>query len=367
MANTITLNPIPQQTVGAAGATVSGTWTPSAIAKPTLQVQIGAGALGPLPAGATVPAAPSLPAESFSFQIPSFTAAGTFAVLVSDGTVSASVNVVVVAAGANSTPDNTFITTVGPVIWDTRSPPHSWALKDSGGTKQLQITENGAVRAETNNVTILGRTTGPNIHQFGGGSWWGIDTSKSTVGDVWFSEADPRPTTPGTVTNITLSNLTVTAGQPAGTVVGNIGVVMSSGSFTGTMSITGADATSFKIVGSQLQTNAILVARNYAINLNTLLNGATVSRPFTIVVASASAGTVTDITLSNTTIAANQPAGTVVGQIGITMSSGTFPASGTIALSGAQAARFSINPAKQLVTASSRPAETDAITITTTI
>lgn len=65
-----------------------------------------------------------------------------------------------------------------------------------------------------------------------------------------------------TITLVSLSGNTFTPGAASGTVVGAISVSMSSGSFTGTLSITGTDAASFQLsstsLPSNLETNGVL-------------------------------------------------------------------------------------------------------------
>jgi fibronectin-binding autotransporter adhesin len=69
---------------------------------------------------------------------------------------------------------------------------------------------------------------------------------------------------PGVVNllSITLSKTTATAG-PAGTVIGAVVVTVSSGNFTGTVTVSGTNASSFSVTGGNLVTTAVLAAGSY--------------------------------------------------------------------------------------------------------
>jgi hypothetical protein len=92
----------------------------------------------------------------------------------------------------------------------------------------------------------------------------------------FYATLNPAPT----ISSVSLSNNSLTAAAPAGTVIGAISVTMSSGSFTGSLALSGANASSFKIVGSNLQTNGVLPAGSYNINIVATQSGAANS-PFT--------------------------------------------------------------------------------------
>jgi hypothetical protein len=76
--------------------------------------------------------------------------------------------------------------------------------------------------------------------------------------------------TPGqAVTGISLSDNTFPGGAPSGTVVGAISVTMSPATpaFTGSLSLSGANASQFQISGSNLVTNGTVPAGTYNINI----------------------------------------------------------------------------------------------------
>jgi hypothetical protein len=84
------------------------------------------------------------------------------------------------------------------------------------------------------------------------------------------------------ITAVGLSNSSFTGGATSATVVGAISVTMSPASpaFSGSLSLSGANASSFQIVGSNLETNGTLAAGTYSINIVATKAGASGS-PFT--------------------------------------------------------------------------------------
>jgi hypothetical protein len=82
-----------------------------------------------------------------------------------------------------------------------------------------------------------------------------------------------------TITSVNLSNNSFTGGAASGTVVGAITVGMSSGSFTGTLALSGTNASSFALSGTNLQTNGVVAAGTYSITITATQAGATGS-PF---------------------------------------------------------------------------------------
>jgi hypothetical protein len=84
------------------------------------------------------------------------------------------------------------------------------------------------------------------------------------------------------ITAVSISNSTFTGGAAAGTVVANIGVTMSPASpaFSGTLSLSGANASRFQIVDSNLETNGVVSSGTYSINIIAIQTGSTGS-PFT--------------------------------------------------------------------------------------
>lgn len=83
-----------------------------------------------------------------------------------------------------------------------------------------------------------------------------------------------------TITSVSLSNNSFIGGSGSGTVVGTISVAVSSGSFAGTLTLSGTDAAKFQIVGSQLQLATTVANGTYSINI--IATDATFSNsPFT--------------------------------------------------------------------------------------
>jgi hypothetical protein len=79
------------------------------------------------------------------------------------------------------------------------------------------------------------------------------------------------------ITGISLSNSTFTGGAASGTIVGAISVTMSPSSpaFSGSLSLSGTNASSFQISGSNLVTNGTVPAGNYNINIVATETGVT--------------------------------------------------------------------------------------------
>lgn len=85
---------------------------------------------------------------------------------------------------------------------------------------------------------------------------------------------------PRLITAVTLSNDTFTGDAPDGTVVGTITVTMSHGAFAGSLSLTGADAADFQLIGNDLATVGVLAGGSYDINIVATQNNINNS-PFT--------------------------------------------------------------------------------------
>jgi hypothetical protein len=104
-------------------------------------------------------------------------------------------------------------------------------------------------------------------------SWAATSTSSNLAINV----------TPGqAITGITLSNNTFTGGAPSGTVAGTISVTMSPATpaFSGSLSLSGTNASQFQISGSNLVTNGTVPAGTYNINIGATESGVSGS-PFT--------------------------------------------------------------------------------------
>lgn len=85
---------------------------------------------------------------------------------------------------------------------------------------------------------------------------------------------------PVLILSVDLSNDTFTGGAPDGTIVGAVSVTMSEGIFTGSLSLTGADAADFQLIGNDLATVGVLAGGSYDINIVATQNNINNS-PFT--------------------------------------------------------------------------------------
>jgi hypothetical protein len=84
-----------------------------------------------------------------------------------------------------------------------------------------------------------------------------------------------------TINSIALSDTSFNTGSPIGTLVGNVTVTTTGGSFIGMLTVTGTDAAFFQIVGNQLQlASASTSVRSYNINIVATQSSASDS-PFT--------------------------------------------------------------------------------------
>ena len=97
-----------------------------------------------------------------------------------------------------------------------------------------------------------------------------------------------------TVASVSLSNNSFVGGAASGTVVGAVSVTLAPASpaFSGTLSLSGADASKFQIVGNNLETNGVVPAGTYNMNIVATETGVTNS-PFSqaeAITASASSG-----------------------------------------------------------------------------
>ena len=199
-----------------------------------------------------------------------------------------------------------------------------------------------------------------------------FSTSSSADPYHWsfYATLNPAPT----ISSISLSKSSFAAGAPSGTVVGTISVNMSSGSFTGSLSLSGANASDFKIVGSNLETNAVLPPGPYNINIIATQNGAANS-PFTQTETITAAQSISSVSLSNGSFLGGSPSGTIVGAINVTMSPSSPAFSGSLSLSttqggctatnGANNSSFAIS-GRKLVTNGTVPPGTYAVCILAT-
>ncbi len=154
----------------------------------------------------------------------------------------------------------------------------------------------------------------------------------------WSLYASLTPTAvAGSITGESLSGTSTPGGASAPATIGTVAVTMSSGSFTGTLSL--SDNTNFQLSGSTLQTKIPLtVGSTYPLTVTATQAGAggsPFSKAFTI-----TATGITGVSLTNTQFVGGSPSGTAVGQIQVAEVGGTF--GGTFGLTGADAASFSI-------------------------
>lgn len=135
----------------------------------------------------------------------------------------------------------------------------------------------------------------------------------------------PSPSNPE-IEGIILSNNDFVGGDGAGTTVGNIEVIMQTGSFVGTLSLSGANAADFQITGTALQLATTLAAGSYTIDIVATQAGAANS-PFTQAetITGTSAGLLTNMVIANTS-GTTQAAGFVTPDFGVTFAQGDVPA-----------------------------------------
>jgi hypothetical protein len=122
---------------------------------------------------------------------------------------------------------------------------------------------NGPLTALSNNSS-----GGNGVYHYGAGiafptsSW----NASNYYVDVVFSPASPPQQT---IASVSMSNNSFVGGSPSGTTVGSVGVAMSptSRAFSGSLSLSGADAASFQLVGTTLETNGVVPAGTYNVTI----------------------------------------------------------------------------------------------------
>jgi hypothetical protein len=112
------------------------------------------------------------------------------------------------------------------------------------------------------------------------GQTYPITITATPTGGTAFPQNFTITATSVTITAINLSNNTVASNTAPPLVVGAVSVTLSAGSFTGSLSVTGTNASSFAISGSNLVTAASLAPGTYSIALRATQAGITNS-PFT--------------------------------------------------------------------------------------
>jgi hypothetical protein len=153
------------------------------------------------------------------------------------------------------------------------------------------------------------------------------------------------------ITAVALSANTFPAGSADGTVVGAISVTLSPVSpvFSGTLALTGTDASNFRLSSTTLPSNLLLNgaqpnARTYSFNIiPTQASLAGSGTAFAQSVTATPISAITGVTLSNYSFPGGSPDGTVVGAIMVGLNPTTPPFTGTLALTGTNAAAFRLS------------------------
>lgn len=167
------------------------------------------------------------------------------------------------------------------------------------------------------------------------------------------------------ITGITLGGNTFTALSGSGTVVGSITVSTVGGSWTGSLSLTGANASDFKVNGSMLElASGSLTHGLYNFNIVATQAGA-IGSPFTQAESVTGQLTIKGITLSNGTFTASGSIGTVIGSIAVSTVGGTF--AGTLSLTGTNSGLFTISGSNLVLNSSTVSAGTYNINIVATV
>jgi hypothetical protein len=188
--NIIKIAAVAAQIAGGPGLIVSGTWQAGAPVAAVMPYEDGTGALTNFPSGSTVPAAPTMTAEPWSFQ-PGVPTAGVFPILVHDNTgASATINVTVNAAPRG--------TTINEVLVGS-----SATLTLKNGTVLSIRASDGAVLAGSTVIpnsfgsSAMGASTVPDNVVWGqdaGSKLW--YTTPDTTSGAW-TEASPQPAISG--------------------------------------------------------------------------------------------------------------------------------------------------------------------------
>ena len=174
---------------------------------------------------------------------------------------------------------------------------------------------------------------------------------------------------PGSPTNITLTNGSVTAYQPVGTQVGAVSSTDPNAGATVTYTLTGANANLFTIDNADnLTTNSVFdttTTETYGITVTATDSlGQSTSQPFTITVNPSTAGPA-NISITGGSVSTEQPIGTLIGTV-----SSTDPNVGqtvTYTLTGANASLFNISSTGTLTTNNVfTTAQSDSITVVAT-
>lgn len=144
------------------------------------------------------------------------------------------------------------------------------------------------------------------------------------------------------ISGITLTNSQFNGGSASGTVVGNIGVTtIPANVFSGSLGLSGTDRALFQIVGNQLQTNGVLPAGTYDINIvatQTNYRQSPFSQNFPIT--GITTQVFSSLTLDNFSFASSGTSTSPVGNVIITMNPTNPTSTAIISLGGADAGSF---------------------------
>lgn len=162
----------------------------------------------------------------------------------------------------------TFVNSVGPTLNASPTPGTPGSGNLLGINSSGQVVTNGVAQTGTAGVFELYYVNHTAYQLAVDDSWYGPITATSTGAGV------SAPVV--TITGISLSSTSFPVGA-SGTVIGAISVTASGGSFTGSLSVSGTNASSFQIVGGNLETNGTVTAGSYSINIVATQSGAALS------------------------------------------------------------------------------------------
>jgi LPXTG-site transpeptidase (sortase) family protein len=198
------------------------------------------------------------------------------------------------------------------------SPTFQWNAASNATSYRLIVSVNSNLNSPT--VDVSGITGTSYTTSLSSGTYYWAVVAHNSAGDSW-SESWQFQTQPGNSApnDISLSSSTIAAGQPSGTTVGTLSTSDPDvgNTFTYTL-VSGPGSTnngSFQISSNQLLTNAVLAAGSYTVRVrSTDQGGLYYEKAFTITASSTNRAP-TDISLSPSSVAENQPANTTVGAL----------------------------------------------------
>ena len=229
------------------------------------------------------------------------------------------------------------LTAIGTFTTTDPNPGQSFTYSLSGPDAGLFTVDNSTGTLETNTIFL---NNAPVTYTLQVQTTDSLGESFSTPFDI---TVNPSTTPP---TDISLSNQSVSAGQPASTIVGYLGTTDPNAGQSFTYNLSGPDAGAFAIDNSTgaLETssiflnNAVQTAQIQVQTTDTL--GLSFNKTFTIAI-DPSTTPPTDISLSNNSVTAYRPVGTAIGTLGT-----TDPNAGqafTYAVTGTNAGLFQVD------------------------